>query len=88
MQLFIVILLICGSSAYLAFKWLPKKHKRKLSAWLIKKMPKVFVVLNTPDGGCSGGCSSCGACEQPVTKNNSNKEIKIIRIIPNFSHLN
>ena len=88
MQLFIVILLICGSSAYLAFKWLPTKQKQEFSAWLIKKTPKLSGVLNMSNGGCSGGCSSCGACEQPVIKNNTNKEIKIIRIIPNFSRLN
>lgn len=88
MQLFIVTLLIFGSSAYLLFKWLPKKHKQKLSAWLIKKSPQLDGVLNMPSDGCSGGCSSCGACEQAPIKNSTNDEIKIIRIVPNLSRLN
>ena len=88
MQSFIVALLIFGSCAYLVFKWLPKNHKQKLTARLVKIAPKLSEALPIPNDGCSGGCSSCGACEQPSIKNNANDGIKIIRIVPNFSRLN
>ena len=88
MQLLIVTLLICVSSAYLVFKWLPKKHKQKLSTWLIKKSPQLNGVVNKPNDGCSSGCSSCGACEQTSMKTTTSDEIRIIRIVSNFSHSN
>ena len=88
MQLCIVVLLICGSCAYLLLKWLPTSRKQKLSAWLIRKVPQFNGVLSMPGDGCSGGCSSCGACEPTPMQNKTNKEIKIIRIVPNISRLN
>lgn len=88
MQLFIVILLICTACAYLIFKWLPKQHKQNLSSRLIKKIPQLNGILSMSNNACSDGCSTCGACEQPATKNNVTGQIKIIRIFPNSSTLN
>lgn len=87
MQLFIVILLICGAGAYLIFKWLPKQHKQNLTTWLIKKIPQLNGILSMSNGACSDGCSTCGACEQPAKKNNVAGQIKIINIFPNSSTL-
>ena len=88
MQLFIVTLLISLSSIYILFKWLPKKQKQYLMTWSIKKVPQLERVLNMTNNRCSDGCSSCGACEQPIEKKNANENIKIIRIFPNSSSLN
>lgn len=88
MQLIIVTLLIGVSSAYLLFKWLPKKQKQYLRTWLIKKAPQLDGVLNMTNNKCSDGCSSCGGCEQPMEKINTIEKMKIIRIFPNSSSLN
>lgn len=88
MQLFISILMICSASSYLVLKWLPKKHKRNLYTWLIKKTPQLSAMLNIPERECSDGCSSCGTCEQVAIKNSADLQIKIIQIFPNSSTLN
>ncbi len=88
MQLLIVILLICGAGAYLVFKWLPKPIKQNLTAWLMKKIPRLNGILNMSNNACSSGCSTCGACEQTAVKNTDLNQIKIIRIFPNSSTLN
>jgi hypothetical protein len=88
MQLLIVSLLIFSASAYLSLTWLPNRVKKILFVRLIKMAPRLNGVLNISSDGCSGGCSSCGACEQPAAAKKGNEQMKIIRIFPNSSTLN
>ena len=88
MQILIVILLICGACTYLVFKWLPKPYKQNLTVWMIKKIPQLNGILNMPNNACSGGCSSCGACEPSALTDKAGAQIKIIRIFPKSSPLN
>lgn len=88
MQLFIVVILVCCAICYLILKWLPSNVKQKLNDWLIMKVPKLSKVLNVSKKACSGGCASCGECEEPVAKDTFSNRAKVIRIFVDPSTLN